>query len=564
MTPVFRLLLVVCRACRLRAGPGAGQRRTPIAPPRSLRSPRTLWGIGRRPIRRGRPAAPIRCQASRALAGNYTIEPARARQRGDISAFIEKNPDWPEFREPCAVRPNRRSPAEGNDVIAGVMAAGGRAPVTAAGKAQSRDDPHDCAPGQSDAGLAALRAAGPARDSTPGRRGRFLGPLCRQHPSGGQYQAARPAPAEGPRRRCGAAHSCHWCRRITVPGSARLALVDAQCTSVAGRRPPEPRRCRSGARSSTRCTGSAIIDEERRHTRRKSCSPIRTTRCAPAAWAGETPDRGAPPALALGNSDPCLQGRAASRAGRRQRVFRRSSFSPATSRCASAERTDVGLRAFLAGAGAGDGAAGPSPAPPIGASRAAATGGKPELAAKRYRREAEHVVTFYGKLGAHQLGNDAPPRPQPEPHPTDAEMADFGSRELVQAAALFAAAGDRDHVKVFLMQQADLAKTPIDFAIIAGFAEQHGRVDVAIAVARRFDRCRNAVDDPFGYPVTDLARRPPAPSAPCSSPSCAPKSAFDQEAMSSVGARELMQLRCRGQPRPRPGNGNSCPTRSTG
>ena len=31
-------------------------------------------------------------------------------------------------------------------------------------------------------------------------------------------------------------------------------------------------------------------------------------------------------------------------------------------------------------------------------------------------------------LAAHQLGNDAPPRPQAEPHPTAAEQADFAAR----------------------------------------------------------------------------------------------------------------------------------------
>jgi soluble lytic murein transglycosylase len=172
--------------------------------------------------------------------------------------------------------------------------------------------------------------------------------------------------------------------------------------------------------------------------------------------------------------------------------------------------------------------------------RAAAAGGKPELAAKWYAAGAEHMVTFYGQLAAHQLGNDAPPRPQPEPKPTAEELADFNARELVRAAALFAAANDRDHIRVFLMQQADLAKKPIEFAMIASFAEQRGRVDVAIAVARR------AIDAGMplmihGYPVTTL----PAGTGPERSLLLAivrTESAFDQEAMSGVGARGLMQL----------------------
>jgi soluble lytic murein transglycosylase len=172
--------------------------------------------------------------------------------------------------------------------------------------------------------------------------------------------------------------------------------------------------------------------------------------------------------------------------------------------------------------------------------RAAAADGKPELAAKWYAAGAEHMVTFYGQLAAHQLGNDAPPRPQPEPTPTADELSEFNTRELVRAAELFAAAGDRDHVKVFLMQQADLAKKPIDFAMIASFAEQHGRVDVAIAVARR------SIDAGMplmihGYPITTLPEGA-GPERALLLAIVRTESAFDQEAMSGVGARGLMQL----------------------
>lgn len=172
--------------------------------------------------------------------------------------------------------------------------------------------------------------------------------------------------------------------------------------------------------------------------------------------------------------------------------------------------------------------------------RAAAAEGKSDLAVKWYAAGAEHMVTFYGQLAAHQLGDDAPPRPQPEPRPTAAELVEFDARELIQAAGLFAAASDRDHVKVFLLQQADLAKKPIDFAMIAAFAERHGRVDVAITVARR------SIDAGMplmihGYPVTTL----PSGAGPERGLLLAivrTESAFDQEAVSGAGARGLMQL----------------------
>ena len=47
------------------------------------------------------------------------------------------------------------------------------------------------------------------------------------------------------------------------------------------------------------------------------------------------------------------------------------------------------------------------------AARAAEAQAKQELAAKWYAAAADHMVTFYGQLAAHRLGDDAPPQPVP-------------------------------------------------------------------------------------------------------------------------------------------------------
>src|SRR5215207_6733119 len=133
--------------------------------------------------------------------------------------------------------------------------------------------------------------------------------------------------------------------------------------------------------------------------------------------------------------------------------------------------------------------------------RAAQASGKADLANKWYAAGSEHMATFYGQLSAHQLGRDAPPKPMPETRPSRAEQAQFDAKEMVQAARLFLAASDRERARIFLMALADQAKAPLDFAMLASLAEAHGRIDLAIAVARR------AVEAGLplmvhGYPVT--------------------------------------------------------------
>jgi soluble lytic murein transglycosylase len=172
--------------------------------------------------------------------------------------------------------------------------------------------------------------------------------------------------------------------------------------------------------------------------------------------------------------------------------------------------------------------------------RAAEAQGKAELAAKWYAAGADHMATFYGQLAAHQLGRDAPPHPVPEPVPTVDERAQFDSNEVIRAARIFFEFGDAAHGKVFLLHLANNATSPTMFAMLAGLAEKSGRIDLAIAVAKR------AIDagTPLmihGYPTTEL------PSGGTAENSLLfaimrQESAFERDAVSRVGARGLMQL----------------------
>jgi soluble lytic murein transglycosylase len=172
--------------------------------------------------------------------------------------------------------------------------------------------------------------------------------------------------------------------------------------------------------------------------------------------------------------------------------------------------------------------------------RAAEAEAKSDLARKWYAAGAEHMATFYGQLAAHQLGDDAPPRPVPEPVPTAAQRADFDRNEVVRATQIFFLLGDRGHSKAFLLHLADGAETPTQFAMLAALAEQNGRIDLAIAVAKR----AIAAGTPLmihGYPTTAL------PSGGNIEPALLfaivrQESAFESDAVSPAGARGLMQL----------------------
>jgi soluble lytic murein transglycosylase len=172
--------------------------------------------------------------------------------------------------------------------------------------------------------------------------------------------------------------------------------------------------------------------------------------------------------------------------------------------------------------------------------RAAEAQAKPELAAKWYAVAADHMVTFYGQLAAHKLGDDAPPHPVPEPVPDPAELARFNQNEVVRATRLFLELGYREESKVFLINMADNATTPAEFAMLATLAESNGRIDLAVAVAKR------AIDagTPLmihGYPVTAIPSGGAVEHALLFAVT-RQESGFDREAVSRAGARGLMQL----------------------
>jgi soluble lytic murein transglycosylase len=174
------------------------------------------------------------------------------------------------------------------------------------------------------------------------------------------------------------------------------------------------------------------------------------------------------------------------------------------------------------------------------AGRAAEAQGQKQLAATWYGTAAEHSTTYYGQLAAARMGGEAPPRATPEPKPRPEETAAFEKRELVRATRMLAEIGETDRLKGFLLRLPETAKSPSDHVLAALLAESMGRLDLSVAVAKR----AGYAGVPLmlhGYPVVSM---PDIGSAerPLVLAMTRQESAFDREAVSSAGARGLMQL----------------------
>ncbi|MDP1026354.1 lytic transglycosylase domain-containing protein [Sphingomonas sp. KR1UV-12] len=176
------------------------------------------------------------------------------------------------------------------------------------------------------------------------------------------------------------------------------------------------------------------------------------------------------------------------------------------------------------------------------AGRAAEAAGKPAEAADYFGQAAAYRDSYYGQLAAERTGRPlvAPPA-VPALAVTPADRMAFAGRETVQAARFLANVGDWRDQTAFVRQIAADASTESDHLLAAELSRQIGRPDLAVMVGR--SALVNGLSDysaagfptvpvPAGYEsnwtiIHAIARQ---------------ESQFDRAAVSSAGARGLMQL----------------------
>jgi len=174
------------------------------------------------------------------------------------------------------------------------------------------------------------------------------------------------------------------------------------------------------------------------------------------------------------------------------------------------------------------------------AARAAEAMGNHQLANAWYGTAATQVTTYYGQLAGTALGEPNIARGITEPKPTAADAAAFDKRELVQVMRALAQVDAADYIGPFARRVSELAAVPAEHALLAHLVIKLDRPDLAIAVAKKASYAGVTLLDE-GYPIAEL---PPGGGAerPLVLAMTRQESAFDREAISSAGARGMMQL----------------------
>jgi soluble lytic murein transglycosylase len=171
--------------------------------------------------------------------------------------------------------------------------------------------------------------------------------------------------------------------------------------------------------------------------------------------------------------------------------------------------------------------------------RAATAMGYRQLAEAWYGTAAERITTYYGQLAAAEIGAPGASRMN-EPQPTPSETASFEASPLVRATRALAELGAADYVRMFVRHLSDEAEAPVAYALTARLAAEIERPDLAIAAAKKASYAGVTLLAE-GYPV-----EPVPPGGPVERPlvlaMTRQESAFDVGAVSTAGARGLMQL----------------------
>lgn len=158
-----------------------------------------------------------------------------------------------------------------------------------------------------------------------------------------------------------------------------------------------------------------------------------------------------------------------------------------------------------------------------------------------YRTAATYSTNFYGQLAAARLGHDGHISPARAPEASAQDRAIFEQSDLVQAARLLGRSGARDRAALFIWRLADIYENNAGITrLVVDLALGLKLMPEAVKISRK--AAIQGIDFAgYVYPtIGDIAPHGIEPALMYAI--IRQESAFDAEAISSSGARGLMQL----------------------
>lgn len=165
----------------------------------------------------------------------------------------------------------------------------------------------------------------------------------------------------------------------------------------------------------------------------------------------------------------------------------------------------------------------------------------PDIARQWYRTAARYQTTFYGQTAIGKLADEYKPPQQLPPEKTVAGQQKFETRDMVQAVRILNGAGFRDETNLFLDALSDHVKTPEDYLLVANLAVDLGHNHNAVRIAKRGLQ-KGILLMEQAYPTMLTRMKKVEIEWALVHALIRQESAFDQMALSSAGARGLMQL----------------------
>jgi soluble lytic murein transglycosylase len=174
------------------------------------------------------------------------------------------------------------------------------------------------------------------------------------------------------------------------------------------------------------------------------------------------------------------------------------------------------------------------------AGRAAEAMGDIALAQNWYRSAAENLSAYYGQLAAQRLGTLEGLGFKPTPEPTPEEVSAFNADELIRLIRMLAELDESDRSRNFFSRIAERTDSGAELRLLAELGQSIGRDDYMVAVAK-LARAKGVEMLELLYPLRSLPAGP-GPEDALVLAVMRQESAFALDAVSSAGARGLMQL----------------------